>query len=252
MSWLFRDMNWRSTTRKTDEALVLATILGLDISNFYQTPAKDRFKMVISMMQTFPQRIIFAPGPRFDEEGYRWALRSFTERSPFSLGSGLGKVQTVYNPTLGSSFLSLSVSYPGYLLKGVPRQKQPWDFAVFDAEIKKWLHVSAQRNNSERTSTTDVEVSADYEPLALVTTSRYIMGLVLHTLPADRIHAYGAVVWLDQADAGERSYSVLSGTHGGSVDVFVYNLRDNPPVGTHLGSSIGIIRSFAEQTWLIR
>lgn len=249
MSWLFSDMNWRSTTRQTDEALVLANMLGLDTTNFYQTPAKDRMKRVISMMQAFPQRIIFAPGPRFDEEGYRWVLRSFTERCPFSLSSNLGKVHMVYYPHLGSSFLSLSVSYPGILLKGIPIQKRPWDFAAFDAEMKQWLYVREQQNSSEGTPTTDVEVS---ETLAPATTSRCMMGLVLHTLPTNRLHTYGAVVWLDQADAGERSYDVLSGTHGGSVDVFVYSLGDNSPVGTRLGSNIGIKCSFAEQTWLLR
>jgi hypothetical protein len=252
MAWLFADMNWRSTTRQTDEALVLANMLGLDATNIYQIPAKNRMKRIISMMHTFPQRIIFAPGARFDEEGYRWVLRSFTECSPFSLSSNLGKVQTVFYPQLGSSFLSLSVSYPGYLLKGIPRQKPLWDFTVFDAEIKKWLHVRERQNSSKGTAITDIEVSEDYEALAPETASRCTMGLVLHTLSTDRIHTYGAVVWLDLVDAGERSCDALSGTHGGSVDIFFNNLGDNPPVGTQLGSNIGIECSFAKQTWLIR
>lgn len=41
VSWLSRDMNWRSTTRQTDEAVVLANMLDLNTSNFYQIPAKD-------------------------------------------------------------------------------------------------------------------------------------------------------------------------------------------------------------------
>lgn len=168
-------------------------------------------------------------------------LRSFTERNLFTLGLELGKVHEVYYPHLGSSFLSLSVSLPGYLLKGIPKQKRPWDFTVFDAGKKwEWVYAREDQNSLEGTLTTKVEASEEYETLAPATTSQCMMGLVLHKVSTDRIHVYGAVVWLDQADAGERIYNVLSGTHGGSVDVFVHNLGDNPPVKTHLGSTIGI------------
>ena len=118
ITWLSSDMNWRSTTRKTDEALILTNLLDISIPNLYSTPAQDRMKLLISKMKFFPPRIIFAPGPRFQEEGYRWCLKSFTERSSFTLGSRLSEIRTHTD----SHSPSIVVSYPGYIIKGVPRQ----------------------------------------------------------------------------------------------------------------------------------
>ena len=35
-------------------------------------------KSIVSKMAEFPKRIVFAPAPRFEEEGYRLVLKSFS------------------------------------------------------------------------------------------------------------------------------------------------------------------------------
>ena len=63
-------MSWRSTTRRTDEALVLSNILGVMPTNMFQIPAEDQMRAVIAELPEFPLCVIFAPGPRSPQEGF--------------------------------------------------------------------------------------------------------------------------------------------------------------------------------------
>lgn len=194
-------------------------------------------KSIISKMDEFPQRIIFAPGPRFEEEGYRWVLKSFIQRSRFSLSSHMGRVQKLYYPHLKTSFLSFSVSYPGYLMKGTLRRIRPWDFVLFDKQTRKLLHVKEQ-SSSERTPSNALGISREQEVSQVA--SHCKTGLILHTLPTHIIHSYGPLVELDQVDGREYGQEALSGIHDGSVDVFFYNIGDNSRVEAQVGNQFGV------------
>lgn len=245
ISWLFRDMNWRSTSVPTDEALVLGTMLELAPTNISQIPPKDRMKAIISMVKEFPQRIIFAPGPRFEEEGYRWTLRSFTGRCPLSLSHKMGKVQKAYFPRFGSSYLCLSVSYPGYVLKGELGHNRPWDFILFAGEMGKYLHVKERKSNPQRTH------HSGFGDFAHKTTVSPI-AVVLHSFLTAKSHSYGAVVMLDEESPGESSHDTSSGIHNGAVDVYVYNVGSCSQVETELGGNIGVECRYAMRTWMLR
>ncbi len=249
-SWLFSDVNWRSTSRPTDEALLLTNLFELDIPNIMQIPAKDRMKKVISMMETFPQRIIFAPGPRFEEDGFRWALKSFSNPSSFSLSSTAGKLQTSYSSRLGHPCLSLVFSYPGYIINAMSTSDIPSNFTVIDAEIKKCMIVTKRYGSMGQAPLSEVDISENIKVLASKTNVESPVALILHRLPlADTDHVYGAVVRLDQLDAGNRNYDTLSGTHEGAFDV---SACETPSESFALTVPFDLRRRLVQQRWSVR
>ena len=88
---LFRRMTWRFTTRRSDEAVCLCILLGLDVSKIHKLPDNPdiRMKAFITMQRSFPSSILFsvADGDGFDEDGFRWAPTTFLGR--VSSGEGL-------------------------------------------------------------------------------------------------------------------------------------------------------------------
>ncbi|KAI9761889.1 MAG: hypothetical protein M1840_001542 [Geoglossum simile] len=79
----------RSTT-KGDEALIIATSLGLDNGTLFNTPIHLRTQKLLHVQRYWPYHILFNNmSTRMTEPGYRWAPQSFLERgiSPFMLGS---------------------------------------------------------------------------------------------------------------------------------------------------------------------
>ncbi|KAI4122660.1 MAG: hypothetical protein LQ347_006431 [Umbilicaria vellea] len=76
-AWHVSAMRDRNTSKPGDEALCLATLMQLDLKTLLETPEVDRMKALYSMLATVPPFLIFFPGRRFAEVGYRWAPRSF-------------------------------------------------------------------------------------------------------------------------------------------------------------------------------
>ena len=81
---LFRSMTWRFTTRRSDEAVCLCILLGLDVSKIHELPEDPdiRMKVFIRMQRFFPSSILFSfeNGKGFDEDGFRWAPKTFLGR----------------------------------------------------------------------------------------------------------------------------------------------------------------------------
>lgn len=80
-AWHVSAMRDRNTSKPGDESLCLATLMQLDLKTLLETPEADRMKALYSMLATVPPFLIFFPGRRFDEVGYRWAPRSFLGKS---------------------------------------------------------------------------------------------------------------------------------------------------------------------------
>lgn len=130
----------RQTTRKSDEVLCLATVLGIDPSPFLDIVAdngRGDQELADLRMQLLLQRylgqiqpgIIFNIRPRMVTEGYRWAPRSSMGRaSNGTSGGGRGnrvdtrapKVAKVHQWGPKSSDIGLQVSYPGIKLTSTP------------------------------------------------------------------------------------------------------------------------------------
>ncbi|KAI9770477.1 MAG: hypothetical protein M1839_003192 [Geoglossum umbratile] len=74
-------MATRSTTRKGDEALIVATILGLDTGILFDAPVGQRTERLLHMQRYWPYHMLFNNlSTRNTEPGYRWAPRSFLEK----------------------------------------------------------------------------------------------------------------------------------------------------------------------------
>ncbi|KAK1982283.1 hypothetical protein LZ30DRAFT_717905 [Colletotrichum cereale] len=247
LSWLFRDMNWRSTTRKTDEALVLSTLLNVIPPNMNQIPAEDRLMAVIAELDEFPRRVIFAPGPRFEKEGYGWALRSFLRRTDFSLGTSFAKLQKIRDQHSGAKVLGLKLSYPGYILRRtLELNRRPWDFVLLDSQHDKVLHIKEVVSRQEFVE--EVEGNDDGGPAVM-------LGLIIHKPVFNRIHAYGAVVGLDAESSAELSAAAgFLGVHHGSVDVFIYARGENLAIEERGKDGVELAYNYSdtEKTWIIQ
>lgn len=67
----------RTSSKPDDETLCVGGVLGLDITPLLGCREAERMKTFLSMLDTIPPDLIFAPGPKMTEAGYRWAPTSF-------------------------------------------------------------------------------------------------------------------------------------------------------------------------------
>jgi hypothetical protein len=88
----------RTTTKKKDETVCIATLLGLDPTpilrmdvDSYRDVCEQRMEKLIEMIETLPQGLIFNKMERLTTPSYRWAPRTF-------LGQKLSDPLWVYHP----------------------------------------------------------------------------------------------------------------------------------------------------------
>ena len=114
----------RTTSRMSDEAICLATLLDADVGAVLDAPEKERFRHVLGHQLGFSPAIIFLHGPKMAEEPYRWAPTSFMypwnyiQRQLFTpmplMGRGPGGSTTIRVATVTSNGLLLDL--PGILI----------------------------------------------------------------------------------------------------------------------------------------
>lgn len=66
----------RTTSRMSDEAICLATLLDADVGAILDTPAPERLRRVLEHQRGFSPSVIFLHGPKMQEEPWRWAPAS--------------------------------------------------------------------------------------------------------------------------------------------------------------------------------
>jgi len=91
LNHLYNAVQFRKTHHATDEALCLSILLGLDtmpITAIAAAPGESEEMVADSRMKEFfrlrrflPVEFLLLVGERFNEDGYRWAPRSFIRRS---------------------------------------------------------------------------------------------------------------------------------------------------------------------------
>ncbi|KAK7464910.1 hypothetical protein VKT23_006118 [Stygiomarasmius scandens] len=95
----------RTTSRKEDETLAIASLLGVDVSKLLDVSThEERMKILLLELQFIPSGIIFSVGEKLSEPGFRWAPRSFlgqmspnTDRNALCTSKGLaGKYPWFY------------------------------------------------------------------------------------------------------------------------------------------------------------
>lgn len=108
---VWEGVQWRTTSRMSDEPIVLATVLDEDVGLILDLPAEQRMQKILSKQSTFPPYMIFAPIPRMSESGYRWAPPSLM------IPGSMDASKMHHNNTLGSWHPEgLLVSFPGFVL----------------------------------------------------------------------------------------------------------------------------------------
>lgn len=85
----------RSVSKRDDEAICISTLLGLDLTKLPDPPppgssletieknelADRRTVVLLKMIQEVPFSFLFSCGPRLQEPGFRWALKSFLHQT---------------------------------------------------------------------------------------------------------------------------------------------------------------------------
>ncbi|KAL4949537.1 hypothetical protein BDW69DRAFT_188226 [Aspergillus filifer] len=77
IAWNWFNVATRATSKDRDRPTVLAGVLNLDLSKILEVKeADERMRKIYSMLDMFPQDVLFLEEPRFEEYGMRWAMKA--------------------------------------------------------------------------------------------------------------------------------------------------------------------------------
>ena len=80
LGWYRSVLKTKSTTRNSDQALCLASLMNLDMQKITEAKPEERMKVFWSLVERFPIGILFSKSKnKLNFEGYRWAPASFLE-----------------------------------------------------------------------------------------------------------------------------------------------------------------------------
>lgn len=95
LAWNWYNVAMRATSKAGDRPIILAGVLNLDVKEILEVKGGSdaRMRKFYSMLDEFPHDIIFQEGPRFEEDGMRWAIKvcQYLDE-PRSLGRGAGMI----------------------------------------------------------------------------------------------------------------------------------------------------------------
>lgn len=131
----------RSTSVAEDEALCLGNLLGLDAETIVRTPQHERMRKVWTLQSDHYVDILFWPGPKLKDKGFRWAPATLL---------GYPKRHTSWPRTRATlTAEGLAVKLPGVLLK-VPWKTIRTTFALKD-QYGNWcmVKVACDLNGNE-------------------------------------------------------------------------------------------------------
>lgn len=95
LAWNWYNVAMRATSKAGDRPIILAGVLNLDVKEILEVKggSDERMRRFYSILDEFPHHIIFQEGPRFEEEGMRWAVKVCQYMDePRYLGHGAGKI----------------------------------------------------------------------------------------------------------------------------------------------------------------
>jgi hypothetical protein len=95
LAWNWYNVAMRATSKAGDRPIILAGVLDLDVKEILEVKGGSdaRMRKFYGMLDEFPHDIIFQEGPRFEEDGMRWAVKvcQYLDE-PRYLGSGAGMI----------------------------------------------------------------------------------------------------------------------------------------------------------------
>lgn len=224
----WRALQWRTTTHLQHETLALATLLDVDTDNFADSSNTNgvedvsqigrRMQKLLKLLGdpkpcSIPAGMIFLPGPRLSEKGYRWAPRTWLSSGPVEAPDALSlKCHTAQlMPPLG-----LQVKFPGFLLhkprktEGLFTHKIEFYFPT-GLSLGQWYCIcradeEAEKTDEEAEKTDDLNL-AIIAPQLPVINDREIALLVAVKKISDKIIFVEILnrVWIKEVDDPERT-----------------------------------------------
>ena len=131
LRYLWNYLQWRSTSHASDETICLSILTGKQPSRVLSLPHADRMKAFLDQMDGIPSNIIFMPGPRLPEDGWKWAPTSFMARYQWTAYEQFQETiipgasdHTISDQTnISQRFAEgLRVHFPGITLSEVPHK----------------------------------------------------------------------------------------------------------------------------------
>jgi hypothetical protein len=113
---IWNALQWRSTSRASDESICVASLFGLDLPEIVRAPVEQRMKRLLEMQEWFPPGIVFMDGERMQEDGLGWAPKSFMARRENEFGLLDAESLPAYFDEHG-----LYVTFSGFLVKPTQR-----------------------------------------------------------------------------------------------------------------------------------
>jgi hypothetical protein len=127
---LWNLLQWRSTSHLSDETICLSILTGKQPSKLLGHSKAGRMKAFLNQVDEVPSDIIFMPGPRLLEDGWKWAPTSFMARYQWTAYQHFQKIaipgasdhsMTEQTNISGHFDKGLRVCFPGITLSDVPR-----------------------------------------------------------------------------------------------------------------------------------
>ncbi|PBK87249.1 hypothetical protein ARMGADRAFT_998177 [Armillaria gallica] len=75
-----QSLRWRTTSRAEDETLAISGLLNVDAFELVNLPASQRMMTLLLRVQKLPSDVLFMPGPKLKESGFRWAPKTMMTR----------------------------------------------------------------------------------------------------------------------------------------------------------------------------
>ncbi|KAL4745633.1 hypothetical protein BDW72DRAFT_211131 [Aspergillus terricola var. indicus] len=221
ISWNWFNVATRASSKDRDRPTILAGLLNLDVSKILEVKkADERMRRLYSMLDMFPQDVLFLEGPRFEDYGMRWAMKTCRFTSEFSsLFSDSGSITPQgLHITLYPSLIALSSDLFDLAL-AKSKQSEP-DQRQMDWE--QWLDNSKFHCDTELDLDTDQDPDFDLDPSSPATepddakmsflhlkgtvpnniSQGEAYGIILKSALPDQIYTQCAVVALQTSEDG--------------------------------------------------
>lgn len=106
----FDACRYRTTSRTEDVYVCLANLLGWDTSDLWSEPVHRRMRLLLEHQEMLPQGVLFVPGPRMSECGWRWAVIEFDNEAQSRMTAPIQDFTPAPRDASG-----LTVKYPGLI-----------------------------------------------------------------------------------------------------------------------------------------
>lgn len=156
VSSVYRAVQWRTTSRASDECLALARVLNVSDPRLLDRSETGQMEVLLQSLPEIPGGLMFMAGPRLKHSPFRWAPATWMTGSEPAhpdplLVTKQSQLPSSYSITLAQSALTdrgLLVRYPGYRLhcNRHPVAKESETFRArfpIDLSLRQWYRVEA-------------------------------------------------------------------------------------------------------------